>query len=281
MARNGTRQRGKENDVDAIVVSADWLAERLRDGSVAAVDTRPPHFYAQGHLPGALSLPDFFLHGPEGAPPADALARRLGQLGITGVTHVVGYDDGAGYGAARLYWVLRYFRHPAVSILDGGITKWRHDGYDWEYTATSPEPAIYEIGEPDESVVATLDDVRAAADRDDAVILDVRTPAEYLGLQVSATRNGHIPGAVNFDWSNNLMEDSDAITMLRPREELLELYASAGATPDKEIIIHCNSGGRSSETFMVLERLGYPRVRNYVAGWQEWGNRGDTPIEDG
>ena len=113
----------------------------------------------------------------------------------------------------------------------------------------------------------------------DAVILDVRTPSEYLGLRRTAGRNGHVPGAVNIDWQDNLSAGNDDIPRLLDDRELHLMYESAGVTPDKLVLVHCQTGVRSSETFMVLKELGYPRVANYVAGWQEWGNRTDTPVE--
>lgn len=263
-----------------IVVSAEWLTLHLDDDDLVIVDVRPPQFYMQAHLPGAVNLPVFFLGGPAGGPPSpEALAPRLGALGISRDTHVVAYDDGASPSAARLFWVLRYLAHPRVSILDGGITNWRHEGRDWDYSPVQPVAAEYALGPVDGSVVATLDEVRDVAGGDSAAIVDVRTPGEYLGVQTSAARNGHIPGAVNVDWTNNLGAADDGIPLLRPEEDLRLLYREAAVTPDKRVIVYCQSGARAAETFLVLQKLGYPSVAVYGPGWQEWGNRDDTPVD--
>jgi thiosulfate/3-mercaptopyruvate sulfurtransferase len=264
------------------LVSPEWLTDHLADQDLVAIDVRVPQFYGQAHLPGAVNLPPYHLFDRGGGVPSPSdFARRLGQLGITRTTFIVAYDEGASTAAAQLYWLLSYYRHPRAAVLDGGITRWRHLGLDWEYAVPVPAGATYEIEESDPSLLATADDVRAAIDRADAVLLDVRSPAEYLGLQLAAARNGHIPGAVNLEWSNNLAPDEDGLPRARPTSDLRDLYQQAGITADKEIIVHCQSGHRSSYAFLALKQLGYPRVRHYLAGWQEWGNREDTPIEEG
>lgn len=264
----------------AHVVDTVWLAEHLDDEKVVLVDVRPPHFVAQAHLSGAVNLPVFLLYGPDAGPPeSDQLASRLSSVGISRDSHVVAYDEGGSPSAARLYWVLKYYGHPDVSVLDGGITKWRREGLDWEYEATSAPAAQYDVPLPDRTVLSTLTDVRAAIDDEGAVILDARSPAEYLGLQMTAARNGHVPGSVNTDWANNF-EAPDGVPVLLPDDQLRRMYEDAGADHSKHIVVYCQSGGRSAATYLVLRHLGYPYVSMYSAGWQEWGNRQDTPVEE-
>jgi thiosulfate/3-mercaptopyruvate sulfurtransferase len=265
--------------VKPAAVNATWLSKHLEDPDVVLVDVRPPFFFGQAHLPGAVNLPASILVTPSGNPPAAApLAAKLGELGVSRESHVVAYDDGASYAAAQVYWMLKYYRHAAASVLDGGITAWRHDGYDWEYDAVAPVPTVYEIGERDASVLAEVDEVLQSLSDPNSIIVDVRSPAEYLGLQPTAPRNGHMPGAVNIDWSNNFVRDDNGIVRLRPDDELRGLYTTSGVTPDKRVIVMCSSGGRSSETFMVLRKLGFEDVANYAGGWQEWNSRADTPV---
>lgn len=266
--------------VPQVVVSAAWLAHHVVDDDVVVVDVRPPQFYTQAHLPGAVNLPVFFLTGPGGGPPVpSALTPRLGALGISSDMHVVAYDDGASTSAARLFWVLRYLGHGRVSILDGGITNWRHEGRDWDYSPVQPQAVDYISGPIDGSVIASLDDVRSLLGGSSATIVDVRSPGEYLGVQTSAARYGHIPGAINIDWTNNLEAAEDGIPLLRPDEDLRQLYREAAVTPDKHVVVYCQSGARAAETFLVLQKLGYSSVAVYVPGWWEWGNRDDTPVD--
>ena len=109
------------------------------------------------------------------------------------------------------------------------------------------------------------------------VLLDTRTPAEFSGADRRAARGGHIPGAVNVDWT--LTMDPDRHRALRPADELRALYAQAGVDPDAEVVAYCQTHHRSSHTFWVLRHLGYRRVRGYPGAWSDWGNRDDTPVE--
>jgi thiosulfate/3-mercaptopyruvate sulfurtransferase len=262
-----------------IFVRTDWIAERLMDSSIALVDARPPFFYAQGHIPGAISVPLFLLVGAPGRPDVAATATRLGRSGIGPGDHVVLYDDGASPTAAHAAWVLHYLGHGEVSVIEGGITKWANEGKDIDDGSVTREPVVYRVPEPDRSVLGELEDVLRAAADPETVVVDVRTPAEYLGFQMTARRNGHIPGAVNVDWSNNL-EMRDGIAQLREDDALRRLYSEAGVTPDKRVVVHCQSGSRSTFTWLTLKHLGFDNVSNYAAGWQEWGNLPDTPIDE-
>src|SRR5437588_10755510 len=112
-------------------VSSEWLAERLTDTSLVVVDTRPPFFYSQGHIEGAVSLPLFLLAA--GGPSADSIAGRLGEIGVSRDAQVVVYDDGASPTATHAAWILLSIGHPVVRVLDGGITKWASEDREVDY----------------------------------------------------------------------------------------------------------------------------------------------------
>jgi thiosulfate/3-mercaptopyruvate sulfurtransferase len=114
-------------------------------------------------------------------------------------------------------------------------------------------------------------------DDPEVVVLDVRTPAEFAGDDVRAARGGHIPGAVNMDWT--LAIDRGRNLRLKPEGDLRRMLEELGVTPDKEVIVHCQTHHRSAHTYMVLKSLGYPRIRGYDGSWSEWGNDQNTPIE--
>lgn len=265
--------------MESTIVSVSWLHERRVDSGVLSVDVRPPAFYLQGHIPGAVTLPAFYLSGPEGLPERDGFERRLGALGVRGSAHVVAYDDGGSAAAARLFWVLQSFGHERVSVLDGGITAWARAGLALENAQPPRAPVPYVAPGIAPSFLARTEDVLAALGDPDTALVDARSPAEYLGLQAGAARDGHVPGAVNIDAAANFVRGEDGILRHMASEELRALYETADITPDKRVIVYCQSGSRSSETYMVLRSLGYERVFNYAAGWQEWGNRADTPVE--
>lgn len=264
-----------------VFVSTEWLSDRLNDPAVQVVDVRQPFFYQQAHIPGAVSLPLMLLPSDRnGVPTADTLASTLGEVGIAPDTQVVAYDDGASNAAARLFWLLTMYGHRAVSVLDGGITAWRHAGLDWAYEPVRVSPTSYPTPIIDPSVVTSTDVLKASLGGRDTALVDTRSPGEYLGLRPTALRDGHIPGAVNVDWTANFREDN-GIAVKQDSETLRDLYRAAGVTPEKQVTVYCASGMRASETFAVLKSLGYPQVSLYVPGWNEWGNRDDTPVEEG
>ena len=106
------------------------------------------------------------------------------------------------------------------------------------------------------------------------VILDTRSEKEWLGTDRRATRGGTIPSAVHIDWENHLTADGK----LKQADALRTMFEARGVTADREVLAFCNTGYRSAHAYLVLRMLGYPRVRNYVGSWQEWGNRASCPV---
>ena len=113
-----------------------------------------------------------------------------------------------------------------------------------------------------------------AIDEPGQVILDTRSEKEWLGSDRRAARGGTIPSAVHLDWENHLTGDG----RLKAAGELASMFEERGVTPDKDVLAFCNTGYRSAPAYLVLRMLGYPRVRNYVGSWQEWGNRDELPV---
>jgi thiosulfate/3-mercaptopyruvate sulfurtransferase len=139
----------------------------------------------------------------------------------------------------------------------------------------APAPQSEWTGGREARTLATWRDVQGALERPDAVILDARSDGEYCGTAVRAKRGGRVPGAVHVEWTRNLGPDG----AFKPADELREMYESAGVTPDREVLTYCQGGYRAAHAYLALRLLGYPRVRNYVGSWKEWGDRDDLPIE--
>ena len=108
-------------------------------------------------------------------------------------------------------------------------------------------------------------------------ILDARSVAEYDGKDKRARRVGHIPGAVNLNWTTTI--DQTRKMRLKEQQELRKMLSAIGVTPDKEVIVYCHTHHRSSHTYIMLKALGFPNVKAYPGSWSEWGNHPDTPIE--
>jgi thiosulfate/3-mercaptopyruvate sulfurtransferase len=266
-----------------LLMSTEELATLIeRDGSPRPLilDLRPPEAYAAGHVPGALHLDlwGLSLTDTDSAPLSAfmwMIEHVLAIHGVSAQTPIVVYDEQSGVRAARAFWFLEYFGHPSVRLLDGGFGAWTRLGLPVTRDA-GPPPASEWTGQRTERTLATWRDVRDAIDRKDAVILDARTDGEYCGTTVRAKRGGAIPGAVHIEWTRNLTLDGE----FKPAAELQRMYEEAGVTPDREVIAYCQGGYRAAHAYLALRLLGYPRVRNYVGSWKEWGDRVDLPIEN-
>jgi len=272
------------------LVTPEWLAtnlDRVRsdDPSLRLVEVDlNPAFYEAGHVPGAIGFDwreDLQHPRRRDVPSPSQFERLLGEHGIADDSTVVVYGDNANWFAAHLYWLLTYYGHDDVYLLDGGREHWVESDRPLTAEVPSYTERRFTVTGPLEGIRAYADDVSRAIDRRTQLV-DVRVPAEFSGTIVvppgsdeRARRGGHIPGAVNVVWSANVRPDG----RFADREQLAELYRDHGVTADDDVIVYCRIGERSSLTWFVLsELLGYPSVRNYDGSWIEWGNMIGAPI---
>jgi thiosulfate/3-mercaptopyruvate sulfurtransferase len=272
-----------------VLVDSSWLKGNLGNQNVRVieVDYDPAANYTLGHIPGSV-LVDWRkdINDPVARDilSKHALESLLGRLGVSNKHQIVLYGDFNNWFAAFAFWVFKYYGVENVVLLNGGRKKWIEQ--DLPFTKDVPEhaPATFTAKAPDEKLRVYLDYVKQAYTKGDKVLVDVRGPKEFSGEITAppeyptehAQRGGHIPGAKNIPWAQAVNEDG---TFKTP-EELKNLYAPKGVTPEKEVITYCRIGERSSHTWFVLKYLlGYPNVRNYDGSWTEWGNLVRTPIE--
>ena len=243
------------------------------------LDMRPPEAYTAAHIPGAIHLDLWGVSLIDTDPaPLEAfmwmIEHVLAVHGVDARTPVVVYDEQSGLRAARAFWFLEYFGHRSARMLDGGFGAWVKAGLPVTRDAAPPPQSDW-TGSREESTIATWKDVRTRLHQRGTVILDTRSDGEYCGTMVRAKRGGAIPGAVHVEWIRNLTPEGD----FKPAAELKRMYEEAGVTPDREVITYCQGGYRAAHSYVALRLLGYPKVRNYVGSWKEWGDREDLPIE--
>jgi thiosulfate/3-mercaptopyruvate sulfurtransferase len=261
-----------------LLAETEWLAQHLHDPGLRLVDMRAPEAYRQGHIPGAVHLEWKALKDPDNEVyviPPEPFAALMSRLGIGDATTVVAYDDQGGLGPARLWWVLDYYGHTKAKVLNGGWNKWIKEKRPVTTEVAAPQPAAFTV-RVDPGKICLVEELVANLKQPNVVIVDARSPAEYSGFDVRAKRGGHIPGAVNIEWTRNVTNDE--LKTFRPAADLLKMYEAAGVTKDKQVITHCQTGVRAAHTMFTLRLLGYEQVRNYDASWQEWGNRSDLPL---
>ena len=279
-SRNNQAMKGYANS--QLLIAPNELAAALEADEASSplvLDLRPPEAYTAGHVPTAIHV-DLWGVSLTDTDPAPLKAfmwmieHVLAVHGVTADRPVVVYDDQSGIRAARAFWFLEYFGHPSVRVLDGGFGAWTRESLPVTRDA-GPPPTSEWTGTRAEKTIATWREVREAIDEKDAIILDTRSDGEYYGTTVRAKRGGAVPGAVHLEWTQNLTPEGD----FKPAAELKKMYESAGVTPDREVITYCQGGYRAAHSYLALRLLGYPRVRNYVGSWKEWGDRDDLPIE--
>ena len=252
------------------------------DPTIIRVYVGPLETYASAHLPGATQIEYAALlrEGPPGGllPNMDQLAEVLGQAGITPAHHVVAYDDSGNGRAARLIWTLDCLGHTAHSLLNGGLPAWLDDGLPVASGIASADTAAppYPAEIKNSQLLSNFETLLQHLDDDQLQVLDARTPAEHAGLDVRTARGGHIPGAINLDWT--MLWDQNNACRLKPLPELQQLHEDRGIDPAKKVVVHCQTHHRSALSYVVLKALGYPEVSAYAGSWAEWGNHPTAPI---
>ena len=271
-----------------VLVSTAWLAEHLNDAHVRVIESdEDTLLYDTGHISGAQKidwvqdLNDQTVRDYIAAP---AFAELMRSKGIANDTTVVFYGDKNNWWAAYAYWVFQLFGHTNAKLLNGGRKKWIDEGRPITRDVPTYPRTDYHAPERDDTQIRARRDEVLQHVRAHGALVDVRSPQEFTGERMhmpdypneGALRGGHIPGAKSIPWSQAVKEDGT----FKSADDLRALYQGKGITGDKDVIVYCRIGERSSHTWFVLTYLlGYPHVKNYDGSWTEWGNGVGLPIE--
>lgn len=270
-------------DQFGLIVEPELLEQQLGDEQIIVVDLSKADTHKQGHVAGARHLdygqivagqkPTFGL-----LPETRQLSSVFSKSGLTREHHIVAYDDEGGGKAARLLWTLEAAGHQGLSLLNGGLRAWTN-----EQRNLTTEPSLYKTSDYHVSVIdfdAVAVDAKYIVEHLDdpgVVLLDTRTLEEFIGSKKLAERGGHIPGAVNLEWTE-VMDKRNGLK-LKPTEELENMLRALGLEKTRQVIVYCQTHHRSAHTYVVLKELGFRDVKGYPGAWSDWGNRRDLPLE--
>ncbi|MDH5506757.1 MAG: sulfurtransferase [Anaerolineae bacterium] len=266
------------------LISAEKLVEKLNHPDWAIVDCRfsladpalGSKLYRKAHIPGAVyahlddDLSGRVIPGKTGRhplPEIDEICQTFSRWGISAGNQVVAYDDAGGAIAARLWWMLRWLGHTAAAVLDGGWGKWQRNEYAVKQGVESRQARPF-TPTPREAVVVDTQGVLAMRIPVDGMLIDSRRPERYRGeLETIDAVAGHIPGAINAPYSENL--DANGLFLsqerLKARFELL-----LGAQRAEQAVFYCGSGVTAAHNILAMAHAGLGEARMYPGSWSEW-----------
>lgn len=281
------------------LVETEWLASHLDDADLRILDCRldmTPNktggldftparaAWEQAHIPGAhfldfiedLSAHDtnlpFMLPGPE------QFSEVMAARGVGEGTRVVVYDGFHNMWAARVWWMLRAYGFTSAAVLNGGLTKWTHEGCPLSNTVREHPPGQF-VARLDPRVMVGKDEVRAAVDSGSTCVVDALSAEHYAGQgSVGAARNGHIPSAVNVPW---LTVVDIATHAFLPAEDLQRTFDASGVAPHQRVITYCGGGIAASAVAFAMALSGRTDVAVYDGSLYEWAADPSLPMETG
>ena len=270
-----------------MLVSTDWVQENLGSDQFKLieidVDTAA---YDLGHIPGAIGFN--WQSQLQDQVNRDLISREdfeklMGESGISPADTIIVYGDSNNWFAAYGLWIMQYYGHANIKLMNGGRVKWANEGRSLSLDSPTITPTTYTVSQTNEDFRALLGEILEVAKLGNRNLVDVRSPDEFTGkiiappgMSETAQRAGHIPGATSVPWGSAVAEDG----AFKSADELRAIYFDdAGVDPSRDTIAYCRIGERSSHTWFVLKYLlGLDNVKNYDGSWTEYGNVIRAPI---
>lgn len=253
------------------------FAKASKDKNVKVVSVQSDKNYKVSHIRNSIHLDHSKLYketGPAGIlKSAEEIAKYLGDNGLSNTNMVVLYDDGDNKTAGRMYWILKYMGVKDVKILQKDMKAWRAARIPLTPAPTKVVKATFTPNVND-AIYASSKWVKDNLKNANVVFVDVRAPKEYTGADGKSP--GHIPGAVNLEWSSMNGEGG----VLKSTDELGKLLKGAGVTPDKTVVVYCATSVRAGLPYFVLSSLlDYPNVKVFDDAMNGWGADKANPVE--
>ena len=255
------------------------LAER---DDLLLVDLSQPQVYEESHIPGAIHMqPSLLTSGEKPAsgtmPSLSQLSERLSAIGLSEEKLVIAYDDEGGGWAGRLIWTLDMIGHKHYLYVNGGIHAWVEAGLPIEGGHQKNLPGNYTATMAKQPPFMEKEEILSRLNQPGFTIWDARSPQEFSGEKCLAQRGGHIPGAINFEWTEGM--DKHQSLRIKPLDELRNTLEALGIRAEDDVVTHCQTHHRSGFTYLLAKVLGFSNIKAYPGSWSEWGNDSATPIE--
>ncbi len=268
------------------LVSTKHLFENLENSDWLVIDCRYDlgnksagrQSYLEGHIPGAIYA-DLHEHlageitadsGRHPLPAEEKLEEVFSAFGVTADKQVVAYDGASGAFAARLWWLLRYMGHSRVAVLDGGWQAWMTENRPCQTGVTEPSPAQFR-GRAQAHKLVTLNQVLESE-----LLIDSREAARYRGdVEPIDPVAGHIPGARNYCFQNNLSADSRFLPANVLKKQFTQVFSG---TEPENVVFYCGSGVTACHNLLAMAHAGLPEAMLYAGSWSEWCRSGNRPV---
>mgnify|MGYP000043440633 FL=1 len=254
--------------------------KQTKTSALIIVDLGKEDRYLSSHIPGAVLVTPVETQAgppiPGLAPSNDNLTLIMQRIGLNPNSHIIVYDDEGGGWAGRFIWLLDEIGHTQYSYLNGGIHAWAAEGYELESGSNINSRSDIQVQANHQHSI-TLETLSSELNADNLQVWDARSPKEYSGETVYGARGGHIPGALNYEWTRAM--DQQRHLRLKPLDVIKAELQAVGITPEKNTIPHCQSHHRSGLTYLVGKLMGFKNIKAYPGSWGEWGNNPTTSIE--
>jgi thiosulfate/3-mercaptopyruvate sulfurtransferase len=276
------------------LTATDWLASELEAPDIVIIDGSW-HMPSEGrdaraefleeHIPGAIffdidEIADTRSPLPHMLPPPEKFSSRMRSMGVGDGSRIVIYDSSGMFGAARVWWTFRVMGFDDVTVLDGGLPKWKCEGLPLESGEPAPRSARHFTSRRNADLVRDVYDMKSIIKDRSAEIVDARSADRFAGKIAEprpGVRSGRIPGSINVPYGKLVNADGT----LKSKPELERVFARAGVDLVKPIVTSCGSGITASLLALALAEIGHRRTAVYDGSWSEWGADQSLPVETG